>query len=88
MLMELGLHNRDVAQKVLCSERMRVDAANITCSIIVLDRQWSSATGLPAHFRESTFEQNFQEAVRRTRAHPVGPYTHVAAADSSLTPGH
>ncbi|KAK0382773.1 hypothetical protein NLU13_9869 [Sarocladium strictum] len=63
MLMELGLHNREVVQHVLSSERMRAEVANITCSILVLDRQWSAATGLPPHFRESTFEQNLQAAV-------------------------
>lgn len=62
--MELGLHNSEVSRHILASETLRAEAANITCSIIILDRQWSAATGLPAHFQESMFEPNLQSAVR------------------------
>lgn len=64
MLMELGLHNQEVSRRLLESEQERVEAANIICTIVVLDGQWSAATGLPAHFKKSTFGQDLQSLVR------------------------
>lgn len=54
--MELGLHNGDVSKHILTSEVERQEAAIVMCSIIVLDRQWSAATGLPKNFQDSNFD--------------------------------
>lgn len=64
MVMELGLHTREVTQRLLESNQERVDAANIICTIVTLDRQWSAATGLPAHFKESMFDPDLLSLVR------------------------
>ncbi|KAK7403436.1 hypothetical protein QQX98_010802 [Neonectria punicea] len=56
LLMELGLHNGDVSKHILTSDAQRQEAAIVVCSIIVLDRQWSAATGLPKNFQDSSFD--------------------------------
>ncbi|UNI18395.1 hypothetical protein JDV02_004666 [Purpureocillium takamizusanense] len=55
MLMELGFHNGDVSNHTLDSEARRTEAYSLMSSIVILDRQWSSTTGLPTHFHESSF---------------------------------
>jgi hypothetical protein len=55
MAMEIGLHSREVYQQFLETEEQQQEAENISCSIIVLDRQWSAATGLPPNFQLSDF---------------------------------
>jgi hypothetical protein len=55
MLMELGLHNAEVFKHTLKSEAERTEACTLVSSIVILDRQWSYATGLPIHFHETSF---------------------------------
>ncbi|KAF4979997.1 hypothetical protein FDECE_17959 [Fusarium decemcellulare] len=55
MLMELGFHNSDVLNGVLKSEVQRQQVSILTCSVMILDRQWSAMTGLPANFPSATF---------------------------------
>lgn len=55
MLMELGLHNTEVFKHTLKSEAQRTEACTLVSSIVILDRQWSYATGLPIHFHEKSF---------------------------------
>ncbi|KAH8655851.1 hypothetical protein BX600DRAFT_470426 [Xylariales sp. PMI_506] len=57
-MMELGLHDRNVARHALHSEQQRVEHAVLVSTIATLDRQWSAATGLPTHFGNSHFDQN------------------------------
>jgi len=64
MLLELGLHNRDVSDHVLRSRRQREEIITLTCSIIILDRQWSASTGLPSNFQDSPFDPNTFLSVR------------------------
>lgn len=54
-LMELGFHNGEVSKHTLSSEASRTEACTLMSSIVILDRQWSSATGLPIHFNDSSF---------------------------------
>ncbi|KAH7141721.1 hypothetical protein EDB81DRAFT_948146 [Dactylonectria macrodidyma] len=54
--MELGLHSRDVFQPGPESDRQHQEVAVLSCSILVLDRQWSAAAGLPSNFQESDFD--------------------------------
>lgn len=57
MAMELGLHSYDVSQQ--CQEEndpQREEVATISCSILILDRQWSAAAGLPSNCQESDFD--------------------------------
>lgn len=54
--MEIGLHSRDVYQQYLETEKQQEEAEIISTSLIVLDRQWSAATGLPSNFQLSDFD--------------------------------
>lgn len=54
--MEIGLHSRDVYQHFLETEKQQEEADIISTSLIVLDRQWSAATGLPPNFQLSDFD--------------------------------
>ncbi|KAF4916576.1 hypothetical protein CGCF415_v000601 [Colletotrichum fructicola] len=64
ILLELGLHSRDVPEHILGSERERVQVIAVICTTIVLDRQWSAATGLPTHFQELHFHQAMKSSVK------------------------
>ncbi|KAJ3543188.1 hypothetical protein NM208_g3707 [Fusarium decemcellulare] len=57
MLMKLGFHNSDVLNNVLKSEIQRQQVSILTCSVMILDRQWSAMTGLPANFPSATFSR-------------------------------
>lgn len=54
--MEIGLHSRDVYQQYLETDEQQEEAEIISTSLIVLDRQWSAATGLPSNFQLSDFD--------------------------------
>lgn len=54
--MEIGLHSRDVYQQFLETEKQQEEADIISTTLIVLDRQWSAATGLPPNFQLSDFD--------------------------------
>ncbi|EWZ28351.1 hypothetical protein FOZG_17991 [Fusarium oxysporum Fo47] len=55
MLMELGFHNSDMWNHILKTDSQRKEASTIMCSVIILDRQWSAMTGLPANFPNAAF---------------------------------
>ncbi|RSL79296.1 hypothetical protein CEP51_007481 [Fusarium floridanum] len=54
-LMELGFHNSQVFNHTLTTDAQRTEACILISSILILDRQWSYATGLPLHFHENSF---------------------------------
>ncbi|EUC28755.1 hypothetical protein COCCADRAFT_30046 [Bipolaris zeicola 26-R-13] len=60
MAMELGLHRRDVHRHLLRDEKQRTGISALIWSIVILDRQWSAATGLPQNFQESDFDQSIE----------------------------
>lgn len=62
--MELGFHNGEVSKHILTTDSQRCEAATVTASVIVLDRQWSASTGLPANFTDSSFETVPHQSVR------------------------
>ncbi|QPC73303.1 hypothetical protein HYE68_004055 [Fusarium pseudograminearum] len=64
MLMELGLHNAEVFKHTLKSEAQRTEACTLVSSIVILDRQWSYATGLPIHFHEKSFSSISTSSVK------------------------
>ncbi|RBR11049.1 uncharacterized protein FIESC28_09194 [Fusarium coffeatum] len=64
MLMELGLHNAEVFKHTLKSETERTEACTLVSSIVILDRQWSYATGLPIHFHEKSFSSISTSSVK------------------------
>ncbi|PCD41046.1 hypothetical protein FGRA07_02317 [Fusarium graminearum] len=64
MLMELGLHNAEVFKHTLKSEAQRTEACTLISSIVILDRQWSYATGLPIHFHEKSFSSISTSSVK------------------------
>ncbi|KAK0388024.1 LOW QUALITY PROTEIN: hypothetical protein NLU13_4268 [Sarocladium strictum] len=63
MLLELGLHSRDFPEHLLSPDCDRAQITAIICTTIVLDRQWSAATGLPTHFQESHFKSAMKSPV-------------------------
>lgn len=54
--MELGLHSEKAAQECLDGDEKQIALATLSCTLLIIDRQWSAATGLPANFKESDFE--------------------------------
>ncbi|CAH0033833.1 unnamed protein product [Clonostachys rhizophaga] len=54
--MEMGFHSLDVCKKYIQTDRQRAEVAIISCTIVILDRQWSAATGLRPNFQTSDFE--------------------------------
>ncbi|CAJ0547135.1 Ff.00g017620.m01.CDS01 [Fusarium sp. VM40] len=64
MLMELGLHNSEVFKHTLRTEAQRTEACTLISSIVILDRQWSYATGLPTHFHETSFSSISTSSVK------------------------
>lgn len=65
LLMELGFHNGEVSKHILTTEAQRREAAIVTTSVIVLDRQWSASTGLPPNFQDSSFDTVPHHLVRQ-----------------------
>ncbi|KAL4938373.1 hypothetical protein BDV06DRAFT_226055 [Aspergillus oleicola] len=63
LLLELGLHSRDAREYMLLSDRECSEVVAVTCTTIVLDRQWSAATGLPTHFQESHFHRALKSSI-------------------------
>ncbi|OBS17114.1 hypothetical protein FPOA_12388 [Fusarium poae] len=63
MLMELGFHDYEVLTRLLSSEKQRIEACNLLCSITVLDRQWSASTGLPANFDANSFDASLKSNI-------------------------
>ncbi|RMD42351.1 hypothetical protein DV735_g2806, partial [Chaetothyriales sp. CBS 134920] len=61
--MELGLHNRDASQQYPDGEQSHAEIVALSCSLIVLDRQWSSAAGLPPNFQFTDFELAIKASV-------------------------
>ncbi|KAF5515065.1 hypothetical protein CGCF413_v000388 [Colletotrichum fructicola] len=55
MLMELGFHNGVMSEDMLDSRAQRAEVWALMSSIVILDRQWSAAAGLPRNFQESAF---------------------------------
>ncbi|KAL9561790.1 hypothetical protein ACKAV7_014052 [Fusarium commune] len=55
MLMDLGFHNNDMLNHVLKTDSQRKEASAMMCTVIILDRQWSAMTGLPANFPNAAF---------------------------------
>ncbi|KAF9888277.1 hypothetical protein FE257_008847 [Aspergillus nanangensis] len=64
MLMELGLHSRDASQHFLHWNQQPDAITTIVCSVIVLDRQWSAATGLPTNFHDASFDDSLRFSVK------------------------
>ncbi|KAH8707127.1 hypothetical protein GQ44DRAFT_777517 [Phaeosphaeriaceae sp. PMI808] len=93
MAMELGLHRRDVHQQLLRDESQHAEISALLWSIVVLDRQWSAATGLPQNFQESDFDQAMEPPENASYLRAMisytfmspkieGPIYHVAAGAS------
>ena len=64
LAMELGLHNRDASQQYPEEDQSHSEVVAISCSLIVLDRNWSAATGLPPNFQVTDFELATKSNVR------------------------
>ncbi|KAI7767302.1 hypothetical protein LZL87_009704 [Fusarium oxysporum] len=64
MLMELGLHNAEVFRHTVKTEAQRTEACTLISSIVILDRQWSYATGLPTHFQDKSFSSMSTSSVK------------------------
>ncbi|OHE94069.1 hypothetical protein CORC01_10644 [Colletotrichum orchidophilum] len=55
ILMELGVHNEETWSLLADSPRHRAELWTLVSSIVILDRQWSAAAGLPPNFHDSSF---------------------------------
>lgn len=64
VLMELGLHHQDVARHTLGTGQQLTEYTVVASSVIVLDRQWSAASGLPTNFSNSDFDLEIGSLVR------------------------
>lgn len=62
--MELGLHTGSAVAHATAMGYNVDEVANILASVIVVDRQWSAATGLPTHFSNSSFDGALVNKVR------------------------
>lgn len=76
--MEIGLHSQDVYQQFLETDKQQEEADIISSTLIVLDRQWSAATGLPPNFQLSEFDYASATSVCQPTDLPIVPS--VAAA--------
>lgn len=56
ILMELGFHQQDVARQILIIDQQWVEYTVTAASIVILDRQWSAAIGLPNNFSNTDFD--------------------------------
>ncbi|KEF63569.1 uncharacterized protein A1O9_01547 [Exophiala aquamarina CBS 119918] len=56
MAMELGLHSREMSQQCLENDEQRAAVVELSCSLVVLDRQLSASAGLPHTFQNADFD--------------------------------
>ncbi|KAH8880204.1 hypothetical protein GQ53DRAFT_737400 [Thozetella sp. PMI_491] len=63
MAMELGLHRQDTRFHMLQDKREQTQLINTLWNIVVLDRQWSCAAGLPQNFQDSDFAKSLPDPV-------------------------
>lgn len=56
MAMELGLHSREMSQQCLENDEQRAAVVDLSCSLVVLDRQLSASAGLPNTFQNTDFD--------------------------------
>ncbi|EEA24909.1 hypothetical protein TMatcc_008011 [Talaromyces marneffei ATCC 18224] len=61
--MEMGLHRQDAILHMIEDEAERVEVVNVMWNIVVLDKQWSCAAGLPHHFSDEGFPRTLPERV-------------------------
>lgn len=54
--MEMGLHNVDASQQYPDEDQSHAEVVAISCTLIILDRNWSAASGLPPNFQVTDFE--------------------------------
>ncbi|KAK0383882.1 hypothetical protein NLU13_7974 [Sarocladium strictum] len=63
MAMQLGMHSRDMTQRME-REGCGTELATLTCSLVVLDRQLSAASGLPPNFNFADFDSALPNATQ------------------------
>ena len=66
MAMELGLHSREMPQQCLDNDEQRTAVVDLSCSLVVLDRQLSASAGLPHNFQNADFDLAVGVPVRIT----------------------
>lgn len=65
MAMELGLHTREASHYDKESSEWQEELATLSCTLLILDRQWSAAAGYPSNFKEYDFEMAKVSLVRQ-----------------------
>lgn len=75
MAMELGLHSLEASQFDQQSSEWQQELVTLSCTLLVLDRQWSAATGYPSNFKETDFEMAKVSLVITTGFCPTTPQT-------------
>lgn len=66
MAMELGLHSREMSQQCLENDEQRAAVVDLSCSLVVLDRQLSASAGLPNTFQNTDFDLAIGSSVSLT----------------------
>lgn len=61
--MEMGLHRQDAIVHMIKDEAERSEVVNILWNMVVLDKQWSCAAGLPHHFSDDGFPRTLPKGV-------------------------
>lgn len=59
----MGLHRQDAIVHMIEDEAERFEVVNVMWNIVVLDKQWSCAAGLPHHFSDNGFPRTLPERV-------------------------
>lgn len=54
--MELGIHSHNHSRHHHETEEQEHQLAVLSCTILIVDRQWSAGTGLPSNFKETDFD--------------------------------
>lgn len=62
MAMQLGMHSREISQRNESQGRF-AELATVTTTLVILDRQWSAAAGLPPNFQMTDFDSAQPDAV-------------------------
>lgn len=57
MVIELGIHRWEIFHQLFNIPSQRDKISNTLWTIVVLDRQWSCALGIPQNFQESGFDK-------------------------------
>ena len=85
--MELGLHHSGTLQHMGKDDKRHSTVINLLWSIVILDRQWSCAAGLPQNFQDADFAKSLPAPcqVRDTSDWPFKSYSELIPSQGNLS---